>query len=483
MIKQIKNLARHSSVYTVSTFVQRALGLVLLPLYTDTAYISTSSYGDLALVYVFIAFMTILYLYGMDLAFMRYFFLGAFRREDVYRTAFNSVLISAALLSLALLLSAPSIARFVLGPGYYGLYIKLAAGVLFFDTLGNLTYLVLRAEEKSVTYSAIRVGRFLVEVALNLFFVIGLRKGVAGILYANVIASFLNLLVLLPFQLKYLKGRFRYSILKTLLRFGLPMIPNGLAYLIVELSDKYLMRLLLGKHTLGIYAANYKFGSLLLLVVVAFRTAWQPFFLKVAKEEKQPALIYSKVMTYFTLVGAFLVVAGSYLIGDIVRLPLSSTHTIMGGAYWGGIKIIPVILSAYLFYGMYVNLTVGIYIKEKAEWMVLFTGLAAVANIGSNLYLMPHFGIMGAAFATLLSYVVMAGFIFAANQKIYPVSYEYGRIGITLLYMAGMLAIYYIFDPILIWRIVLLALSPLLFLTGGFFSKQELNVLNKRFLK
>lgn len=483
MIKQIKSLAKHSSVYTISTFVQRAMNFVLLPVYTDVAYISKTSYGDLTLVYTLIAFMTIFYLYGIDLAFMRYFFLGDFRRADVYRTAITSVTVSSVVLSAALMLLAPDVAYFILGPGDYSLLVKLAAGVLFLDSLANLPYLLLRAEEKSVTYSLLRIGRFFVEITLNVLFVIVLRKGILGILYANLISSAVNLLLLLPFQLKYLKGNFSWSVLKPLLRFGLPMLPNGLAYLTVELSDKYLMRLLLDKETLAVYGANYKFGSLFLLVVIAFRTAWQPFFLKVAKEEKNPQRIYVKVMTYFTLIGAILVTAASYFVGDVVRLPLTATKTIMGSAYWGGIKIIPVILSAYLFYGIYVNLTVGVYIKKKAELMVLFTGLAALVNVGSNLYLMPHYGMMGAAVATLLSYMVMAGTILIANRRIYPVQYEYGRIAAALVYMIVMLFILYFFQPALLWKILLTVISPLIFLTGGFFRKEEIDFLRKKIRK
>jgi len=483
MIKQLTNLLRHSSIYTISTFVQRALGFVLLPIYTDTNYISKIAYGDLSLAYTFIAFSTIIYLYGMDLAFMRYFFLGEYKRQDIYRTAFSSILFSSLVLSAVLLLIAPQIGEVVFGEGDYSLFIMLAVGILFFDGLANLPYLILRAEEKSAAYSAIRIGRFLLEVALNIFFVIYLRQGVIGIMYANVIASFINFIALLPFQLKYMKAVFSLAVLKSMLKFARPMVPNGLAYLTVEVSDKYLMRLLLDKDTLGLYAPNYKFGSMFLMVVIAFRTAWQPFFLKVAKEEKNPKVIYVKVLTYFVLMGALLVTAGSYFIEYIVQIPLYSGKTIMGSDYWSGVKIIPVILAAYLFYGIYVNLTVGIYIRKKAELMVVFTGLAAIVNVGSNLYLMPNYGIMGAAAATFLAYFVMAGSILIANRKIYPVDYEYGRIAVCLAYLAVMLFVLYYFQPDFIWRIILIVLSPFFFVFSGFFQKREIDVLRGYFRK
>ncbi len=480
MIQQIKNLARHSSVYTFSTFIQRALGFVMLPIYTDVAYISKTAYSDLTLVYTFTAFMTILYLYGMDAALLRYFFLGKESRSTVYKTGFIGVFANSLLLSGLLFLFADSAAYVLLGDTSYALFIKLAAVIMFLDGMGNLPYLILRAEEKSASYSLFRIGRFVVEVLLNILFVVVLRYGVIGILYANVIAAFLNLLVLLPYQQKYLRAAFRKETFLTLIKFGLPMIPNGLAYLTVEMSDKYLMRFLLGKETLALYAANYKFGAMLLLVVIAFRTAWQPFFLKIAKEDENPKRIYARVLTYFTLGGAFVVVAGSYFIEYLIKFPLTATKTLMGSAYWGGVNIIPIILSAYLFYGLYVNFTVGVYIKKKTRLMVVFTGLAALVNVGSNLYLMPHFGIMGAAVATLLSYITMAAAILIANQKMYPVPYEFGRITVILGYLAGMLFLLYYFDLSFWLRLLLVFISPVLFYFGGFLRKEELAFLRKK---
>ncbi len=473
MIEQIKNLARHSSIYTISTFMQRALGFIMLPIYTDPSYLaSKSQYGDLTLVYTFMAFMNIVYLYGMDSAILRYFFLGKYKRTDVYSTGFKSVVVNSLLLSFILFWFAPQLGKFVFAGAHYAPLIRISAAILFFDSIGNLPYLVLRAEEKSLHYSAFRIGRFILEFLLNILFVVVWHKGVMGVLYANVIASFLNLMALLPYQMHYLKGKWSAEVFKILLLFGLPILPNGLAYLTVEVSDKYLMRVLLNKDLLGLYSANYKFGSLLLLVVIAFRNAWQPFFLKIAKQENARQ-IYARVLTYFTLVSTVVIIFGSFVIDYLVRLPLPGGKTVMGRMYWSGTKIIPIILTSYLFYGLYVNFTVGIYIRKKTKYMIIFTGLAALVNIGSNLYLMPHFGIMGAAFATLLAYLVMAISIFVANQKLYYIPYEYGRIAFILFYLAAVLAFYYAVEPGLWLRLAVLALSPILFWALRFFRQEE----------
>jgi O-antigen/teichoic acid export membrane protein len=328
----------------------------------------------------------------------------------------------------------------------------------------------------------IRIIRFLTELGLNILFVVYYKLGFLGVLYANVLAAFFNVLVLLPFQWSYLKGHWNTEAFRSLISFAVPMLPNGIAYLIVEVSDKFLMLKLLDKETLGLYSANYKFGSILLFLVIAFRTAWQPFFLKLA-EQKDAKEIYSRVMTYFVLMAVVIVVYVSFLIEYLVKIPLPGSITLLGKAYWPGIKIIPLILTSYLLYGIYVNLTVGIYIRKKAQLMIIFTGLAALVNIGSNFYLMPNFGIMGAATATLLSYLVMAITIFIANQKIYSVAYDYKRLVFLFVILLVSLFVYYYFQPQLLVRIIFLLLLPPLLLLSGFFRRAETDTVKRIFLR
>jgi len=479
MLNQIKSLTRHSAIYSISTMIQRALGLVLLPILTDTTYLTNKSeFGDYTLVYGFIAFMNILYLYGVDSAFLRYYFLGRHTKKDIYRSAFQVLSVTAILTSLIIYILSEPLARLIFKDTGYQFFIEMAALILLVDTLCNLPYLLLRAEERSIMYTGFRLGRFFLELIFNLLFVVGLRLGVQGILYANVLAAFINLIALFPIQFKYLKGSYSWPAVKDLLKFGIPLIPNGLAYLIVEMSDRYLMLYLLNKELVGMYSANHKFGTLMLLLVTGFRTAWQPFFLKIAKQEDAKA-IYARVMTYFVFGAAFVVIMGSLFVDYVVRIPVAANTTLMGNAYWPGTYVIPLILVSYMFYGMYVNLTVGIYIKKKSQLMVIFTGLAAITNIGCNLYLMPHYGMAGAAFAMLLAYLVMMLAIFVANQKIYPVRYEYGRLAMVFSYLIAGLILYYSFDLNWYIRIIILMAMPILLYGLGFFKQEEKNYIKR----
>ncbi len=470
----IKNLTRHSLVYTISTFIQRTIGLVMMPIFTSKVYFSTQGeYGDLSLFYTFTSFMAVIFLYGMDNAFMRYYFLGKHKKEDVYKTAFLGVSVNALFFTALIYFAAPYLAQFIFGSVDYSIAIQISALILFLDTFSNLPYLILRVEEKSAHFSTIKIIRFLIELGFNILFVIYYKMGFMGVLYANALAAIINVVILLPYQASYLKGAWNSAAFKNLLFFGLPLLPNGIAYLVVEVSDKLLMRHFLGKDLLGLYSANYKFGTIMVMLIMAFRTAWQPFFLKIANKPEAKE-VYARVLTYFTLGSVAIVVLVSYFIEYLVQIPLPGGITLLGPDYWPGIKIIPIILLSYFFYGLYVNFTVGIYIKKKSHLMIVFTGLAALVNVASNFYLMPAYGIMGAAFATFLSYFIMALTIFIANNKIYPIKYDYPRILFLIVYLAGMLFVFYYFEPNFLSRIILLAVSPVLFWFTGFLKRSEI---------
>jgi len=462
------NLTRHSYIYTISTFVQRMLGLIMTPVYT--VYLARETYGDYSLLYAFMAFMNVVYLYGMDVAFMRFYYSDRFKKEDVYASAFWAVGGGALLLSLLIHGQAPYLSRVIFSDATYEWPVRLAALILFLDTFSNMPYLILRVQERSVAYSVARILRFAVELSLNIWFVVVQKEGFLGILYANALASAINILILLPIQWRYLKGRFNAAAFKEMARFGLPLIPNGLAYLVIEMSDKFLMDRFLDRETLGIYAANYKFGTILLFLVSAFRTAWQPFMMKTAREINART-VFARVMTYFTLMGVVMVVAVSFLLQDILTLKVTDTFSLLGERYWPGIPVIPIILTSYLFYGFYVNFTAGVYILKRTRLMFLFTGAGAVVNIGSNFWLMPAYGMMGAAWATLLSYLVMAVLLWGYNQRIYPIPYEYGRITGLLVILVAFLGVYYIFEPGLLYRLALLVGFAAVLYMGGYLNK------------
>jgi O-antigen/teichoic acid export membrane protein len=164
----------------------------------------------------------------------------------------------------------------------------------------------------------------------------------------------------------------------------------------------------------------------MMLVVNMFQYAWQPFFLQ-QSEEKDAKRVFSKVLTYFTFVASIILVFVSLFIDDIAKLKIGGM-SLIGPAYWSGLVIVPIVLLGYLFNGLYVVFTAGIYIKEKSSYVPVVTGLGAIVNIAVNLLLIPLFGIVGAALAALASYVVMALGLYMITQKFYKIEYELSKL-------------------------------------------------------
>lgn len=376
----------------------------------------------MSLAYVFIGFVNVLYIMGLNTAFIRFFTAEKERtgRETIFSTTILFLAGISFLASLCLWLAAAPVASLLFQDKMYALYIHMMAVILFVDTVTQFPLLILRALERSKRYATITVIRFMATVALNVYFVLLLRKGVEGVLLSNVLASFIIFLILLPLTFRYVKRSFSFSLLKKMMDFGLPLVPAVLCVLAIDLSDRYILEYFAGLEQVGIYSLGYRLGMIMTLFVSAFRIAWPPFLLTVAKQDNAKE-IYARVLTYFLLTGA-LVFLGVTLYLKIIL------HLFVGEEYWEAAPVVPLILLSYLFYGTYVNFIVGMYIKKKTKPIPYVTGFAALINIILNFILIPRFGMMGAAWATLCAYISMALALFVLNKRVYPIEYEQLRI-------------------------------------------------------
>jgi O-antigen/teichoic acid export membrane protein len=226
-----------------------------------------------------------------------------------------------------------------------------------------------------------------------------------------------------------------------MLKFGLPFLPAGFAVMLVQVIDVPILEKLTDLKTVGIYKANYKLGIFMMLFVNMFQFAWQPFFLQNAKESNAKEM-FSKILTYFTLVGSIILVVLSLFITDLAQIKIAG-FSLVGPEYWAGLQIVPIVLLAYLINGMYSVFVAGIYIEEKSIYVPFITGTGALVNVIVNFLLIPVLGITGAALATLASYFVMALGYYYVTQKFFKVKYELKRIGHIFIAIILVGAIYY----------------------------------------
>ncbi|MFH1194515.1 MAG: oligosaccharide flippase family protein [bacterium] len=441
MIEKLKELTKDTAIYGISTIVGRFINFLLVPFYTN--FIIPSEFGIYAYVYACIAFLNIAYIYGMDAAFMKYISLAKEEeKKDLFSTPFIFVTATSFLLSVSFYLFRTPLSSVLKITGQYEYIIYYVILILMFDTLALIPFADLRLQRKAKRFAVIKILNILINLSLNLILIIKFQFGIEAIFISNLAASVVTFIILLPDIFLKLKFKINKAILIKMLRFGFPYLPASISATIVQVIDRPILRALTDNATLGIYQANYKLGIFMMLFVSMFQYAWQPFFLTNAKE-KNAKEIFAKVLTLFVIAGSLVWVVISLFISDLAAIEIVHGKSIIGHSYLSGIVIVPIVLLGYLFNGMYVNFTAGLYIEEKTKYFPLIAGAGAAVNVIANFTLIPIYGIMGAAFATLLSYMVMAVYLYFVTQKFYKINYEMDKIGIIIILITIVTAIYY----------------------------------------
>jgi len=425
MFEKLKQLTVDTAVYGVSTMVGRFLSFILVPFFTNIFL--PSDYGIIQIIYAYVAILNIVYIYGMDSAYLKF---AAFKEigddKDNFSTPYISVFVTSLVLSFFIIISKNSLANLLGIPAEYHYLVYIAAGIIFLDSNAVIPYLKLRLDRQAKKFSLFKILQICVNIILNLYFILILGWGIEAIVISNLLASFAALILLLPTIARNFRFSFNTILFKRLFKFGLPFLPAGLSVMVVQVIDVPILEKLTTLKTVGVYKANYKLGIFMMLFVNMFQYAWQPFFLHNANEPNAKEM-FAKVLTYFTIIGSIILVVLSLFITDFAKIQIAG-YSLIGSLYWGGLYIVPIILLAFLINGMHIIFSAGIYIEEKSLYVPLVTGLGAATSIAVNFVLIPPLGITGAAIATFASYLVMAIGYFVVTQKFYNVKYEYARI-------------------------------------------------------
>lgn len=481
MLQSIKRLTKHSAVYGIGHILSRFVGFLLLPIHTN--YLLPEEYGTAALLFSSLAILNVIFSYGMDVAFLRFFILEDSKRnkQRIFSTAFLMILSTGICFSSVMIFYPTPLSQIIFRSGQHSILVRFAGGILLADALGLIPFLVLRGEERSTQFVFLKFLNIVTNLGLNILFVVVLRKGVKGIFLGNLIASVFTLGTLLPILFHWFRLKFRTDTLSELLRFGLPYIPSGLAVIIMDQIGRFFLDRMMGKEATGLFSASYKLGMFMALVVAAFRFAWHPFFLNISKEENAPQ-IFARVLTYFLTVTGFIFLVISTFIEEIIRLNIFGI-TIFGEEYSSGISIVPIILLAYIGYGVYVNFIVGIYLKKKTSILPLVTGVGALVSFGANFVLIPPFGIIGAAWATFLAYASMAAVLYRVSHRLYPIPYERDRIFklfVIVAFLFFLLTTVLGDGSVLLRFCLLMLLFPLLWIIR-FFNRDEMSAMRRFF--
>ncbi len=439
MANPIKKLLGQTAVYGLSSIIGRLLNYLMVPLYTSV-FAQTSDYGVVSELYAWVAFLVVLLTFGMETAFFR-FLQDHEDKEKVFRNGFLTVIGINVIFFLVLIYFNQNIADLMLY-SEHNEYIILLGAIVCIDAVTALPLAKLRAEEQALKFAGIQFAAIGVNIGLNLVLMLLVfdpgrpEEGVLFILFANLFASLVKPILLYKHFMN-IEFNFDVQLAKRMVVYALPLVIAGFAGIVNETIDRILLKHILydgstmaslkyAEGQVGIYSANYKLAMLITILLQAYRYAAEPFFFSQMKNEDRNK-VYSKIMNFFvaTVALVFLVVALNI---DIFK------HFIRNEVYWEGLKVVPILLFANVFLGIYYNQSIWYKLSGQTRFGALIAILGALLTIAINVLFIPEYGYMASAWATLIVYGFMMTLSYYMGQKYYPIKYNSRKF---FLYLGG----------------------------------------------
>ncbi|MDQ3120998.1 MAG: oligosaccharide flippase family protein [Actinomycetota bacterium] len=469
---ELRRLGKHSAIYGLGGLVSRILAVLLLPLYTR--YLSPSDYGKVETLIALSTVIGIVLRMGIHAAFFRFYFDSPApeHRRLVLRTSFWFTMAMATAGLVAGLILSGTIADLLFGsPDDSELVMASFGGLWAGMNYEQLTSLF-RVEERSVAFVTASLANILLTIGMTLLLVVALDQGPVGVIVGNFTGTLLVYAALIGYRREQLGLQFDRSLLREMNRFGVPLIPTALFLWVTNFSDRLFLVRLADTTEVGLYSVGVRIASAMVLLLTAFRLAW-PAFAYSIEDEREARRTYAYVLTYLVLLTTWVATGLALLSPWIV-------DWITAPAFAESSRVVGPLAFAAVAFGAYIVVVIGVGRARRTQFNWVVTGAAAAVNIALNLILIPRYGMMGAAVATIAAYVTMfAGMAWWA-QRIYPVPYQWQRVGTAaavgiVLVVAGKLL-----DANLAISFVLALAYPLALALVGFYLPSERRAIGAR---
>jgi len=432
----IKKLAGQTIWYGVSSIAARFIGYLLTPLLTYSSHVKTADFGKQSLLYSTIPVLSILFTYGFETAYFRFSGKQEYKKS-IFSTAFYSLLFSTIIFSVVLWYNQQTLGTLV-GFADIPQIAQLTIFIIAIDTLCRVPFARLRQEERPVKYAFVMVTGIFINLILVWFFVnycpAQLQKNpgnwvgrifdmnknpIIYVVLANLVQSIVTLL-LLSKEIAGLRFTFNTKLWKEMMLYSLPLLIVGFGGIINETFNRLMLKAWLPgteefkNEQVGIFNACYKLSLLITLFIQAFRMGAEPFFFKQA-EGQNPQRVYARVMKFFVIVVATMFLMVSLFIPVWARM--------IGPEYRAGLKIVPILLLANIFLGIYYNLSIWFKLGNSTITGIYITFIGTAITIAVNYLFIPHFGYIAGAWATFSCYGSMMVICYVWGQKKYPIPY------------------------------------------------------------
>jgi len=424
--RKIVGLAKETLIYGMGSFANIAVAVLLLPVYGR--YLTQTEYGAYSVLRVAMVVLNIIFDLGISSTLVRFYFddQSDSDRRRLLGTAWLFMQVAALAITGALALSAGFWSQLLIGPTGKPIYWQIVIWQAFFATGMNLPQVLYRARRQPSRFAALSFANVVVMVAATTYLVVWRHMGLVGALLGMLVAAIVFYVVGLAITLPSIRLSLWWAKLKEVLAFGLPLLPHSLAGWVLNFADRLLLRKFGSLAEVGIYSYGYNIGMAMSLVVLATQKSWPQFVFSshAEMEESKAKALFSRTASYYLI---FLTSAAL----AVAAFSPEALTILAGGRYSAASKIVPMIALAYLFLGLYTVVGVGVGIKKKSQYYFVATGSGAVANLAVNLILIPRFGMVGAAIATVSAYTVMSLLIYVLSQRLYRVHYEQSRIALA----------------------------------------------------
>jgi O-antigen/teichoic acid export membrane protein len=439
MDSTFRQILRHTTVFSVGAILSRLASILLLPLYMR--YLHTADYGVIAIVDLTVGLLGIAGSAGIAAAAMR----EHFRSDDpdhvsrVWWTAFATVALIATAVVAPPLAATKALAGVAFGgtleQGSY--YFALALPTLWVGILTNLLETYFRAEKSSTLLVGINLGRLLLNVALNVTFLVWFEMGVAAVLWGNLLTGLATCVAELAVFCRQ-RGRIQvdWSLVWPFWRYGWPLMLFGLLSMLMHEADRYILSAFSNLEQVGLYSVAYQIGQgANAMIIMPFMTIWSALVFEVARQPERE-LVYARVFKHFAIGLALLLLLASFCAGPILQL-------VAPPEYAAARDIVPIVCLAYLFFSIHEQFRVPALITNRTVAMLPVVSLAVVVNLGLNLLLITPFGAAGAAWASVGTFVVFSGAGLLRYRQLERYPYPLVRVGIAV---GGMVVTYAIYD-------------------------------------
>lgn len=472
MLSNLKYFLKHSLVYSVSNAASKAIGVVLLPLYTK--FITLAEFGVLGILEVTISIFTEVINLGLGPALVMLSNLKEHsekRRSVLFTIASMSILISLSFVIISQL-AIPYIASMFGDPKLFEVYFRFSSVIVALRVLNNIFNDKLRADEKSVVYTILNLSKITLTLALTIYFVAFAKLGVLGVLYSYTISESVIFIIVLSYMATLMQFKFDREVGSIAVKFGFPLIFGSVAMLVLNVSDRYILKFFANYATLGLYDLGYRLAGVLnMFFIMPLSMTLMPIAYKIYNKEGDKRY-FSKLMTYFTFVIVWAGLALSLFSQEIIKI------FALNPSYWPAYQVVPVIVFSYIFFGMRLISNLGMFLTKNTKYVALITIIAAAINVILNFIFIPKYGMMAAAFTTLVSFIVLYILSDYFSSKYYKIPFENKKlIGVislgVVLYLVSML---YTGGEVIsiVIKLSLLATLPFILYLFNFYEPVEL---------